>query len=186
MVHRHIPILFFTPLKLRKIRHPEQIELILGDQFELVRHLQAQCAERREHNIVPIRNDEYEVAGFDAGTIKDRVELLFGKELCDRGLHAFRLCVDPSEPLCAVRFHIFAHGIDLFAGEMCSSALDVDAADAAARFDRVFEHAESAVLYKIGEVAEFQAKPHIRLIGTEARHCLIIGNARQRKLDVKV
>ena len=69
---------------------------------------------------------------------------------------------------------------------MCSSALDVDAADAAARFDRVFEHAESTVLYKIGEVAEFQAKPRIRLIGTEARHCLIIGNARQRKLDVKV
>ena len=186
MVHRNEAVLLLAPLQEREFDDPQKIELLGIDESQLVSELQAQRAERRPDDRIFVRHDEHDVALLEVRLRLDRVHLVLGEELRDRGLQTLGLPVHPRKSLCLVRLDKLTERVDLFPAEVCRRALCDDAANAAACRERILEHGEAAVLHAVGKVRKFHIEPRIGLIGAVAVHGVLPRDTRQRKLNVEV
>ena len=184
VMHRNKAILLLAPFELRELGDPQQIILAFGDQPELVRYLETQSTERLPNDRIFIRDDEQHIALFKARRSGDRFDFFFGEELGDRGLQSVFFPVHPRKTLGAIGLDKLAERVDFLAGELLGCALCNDAAHAAAVFDRILEHGESAIPDRFGQILQFHIEARIRFIGAIAVHGVDPLDAGQRKLYV--
>ena len=165
MVHCHESLLLVAPLKQRELDDPQEIELVVVDEAQLLAQFQAQRAEHVPHDLVLVRRDEQQVALLAVHPLDDRRDLLFRHELGKRALHAaVVLELDVRKALGAVSLGKSHQRVDLLAGHAALS-LDVNTADGAVlHCGRICKDRKSAVLHKIRQVHQLHAEPGIGLV----------------------
>ena len=107
MVHS-IPVLcFFVPFKERELCDPEEVELALGDNIELLCNFKTECAEERENNVVLVGCDKNYIALFCACCFDDSIKLAVLEELAKRAVRSIVVPTDISKTLCADALCVF-------------------------------------------------------------------------------
>ena len=145
--------------------------------------LAAERPERVKYNTILISNDEQQVAVLETETVVYCRIFLGGEEFCIGGRDILAVLFQPGNALCSVGLCIFGERINLLAGEACA-ALDIYAANGAARFNGTGKNLKAAACGKVGEVTQLHSEAHIRLVRAEAVHSLVVGQTEQgsRKL----
>ena len=119
-----VPVLcFFVPFKERELCDPEEVELALGDNVELLCNLKTECAEERENNVVLVCCDEDYIALFCARCFEDSVKLAVLEELAERAVRSIVVPADISKTLCTDALCVFDELVYFFSCKSCCCVL---------------------------------------------------------------
>ena len=187
MVHGDESLLFIAPLKKRELHDPEEIELVVVDQAQLLAEFESERAENVPHDLVLVCRDQEQVALLAVHFADDRLDLFLFHELGKGALDAsVFLELDIRKSLGAISLGKGHKRVDLLAGHAALS-LDIDAADGSVLHGcSVGEHCEIAALYFLGDVDERHAETGIRFVGSVVVHGVDPFHSGKRELYVEV
>src|SRR5690606_17670467 len=106
-------------------------------------YLDPQRAQRIENHLVPVRDEEDQVAGLRACPLQQRIHLFLAEELRYGRPDAAFLHGYPRQSLCPVRLYELTQAVDLFPAEP-GAALGIDGPHAPAAGDRICKYPETA------------------------------------------
>ncbi|OQC53445.1 MAG: hypothetical protein BWX54_02407 [Verrucomicrobia bacterium ADurb.Bin018] len=171
---------FLIALEQRKVRHPRELEDVVGNDLGPRRRQQANPAQHRQHFGRGIRTEQNQVAGLDLQQQLQAGFLGFSEELDDGRfpsavfLHA-NIGQAAKAALLGQARPVFLHELDRRVGQ----PLGVDGLDHAAAFQRAAKHLELGALEDVGQIHNFHAEAQVGLVTAEAVHGLAVGHARQ-------
>ena len=132
MVHGHKTFFLVAPLKLRELRHPEEIKFIIVDHIQLAGHLDTQRSQNAVHDLKSVRRKKQQIPRLTLHSIHKCLQLLFGHEFRKRGfVAAVRLYRQICQSLRAVALSELHQRVNLLSRHLRLS-LHIDTADAAA------------------------------------------------------
>ena len=170
VVHSHQTAFLLAPFKHWELSNPQQGELVLVAQTQLVTHLQTQFTELLAslHRIVTAE-DEDEVTWFGIHLHLQGIELFRGVELIDTRLHAaVFLHTSIYQPFGSNlrTFHEVSQLVELFTSidstTRCADTSDISSS---------VEYWESTQLQHIHQFYKLHTETHIWLVATESAHC---------------
>ena len=172
LVHGHgervvhcVPVLgVLVPFEERELGDPQEVELALRNQIQLLCHFQTECSQYRQGHLVLICHNENHVALGTVQTGQDLVQLALRQELCER---AGRLLIVPAnecQSLCTDALCLFGQLVDFLSCQHGSCIFCHDCPNAAAGFQCRTEYHKVYVLDCVRQILQFHAEAGIRLV----------------------
>ena len=185
MVHRHKPVFLIGPLQQREFHNPQEVEIILPNQSELVTEMQTKLTQNIPDNFIAVGGKQKQIPLLAVHGFDQRILLFLSHKFGKRRLYGpVRLHLNPGKSSGAVSPGHLDQFVDLLAAHV-SLAFYVDSPDGPVSFCKsIPEHRELAVLYRPGNIHQLHTEPYIRLIRPEPVHRVDPCHSRNRKRNI--